>query len=462
MRSILHIAVKELQISVRTPRFLLIVLILIPLFAGVTALECNKFSLQQAAYEAALQTQADGFRAIKDYWRMTRSFLTAFRPPNPLTLIASGTSRELADTFFMYNVNNAPDQRTMLIRNSFNRLYGDWDLGRIIIVILSFLALLLSHDALSGEKQEGTIRMLCAAPISRSTFVFGKFLGLTATLAIVVVTAIVISALEVMFLLPGQSRILLPALFLMAVMALLFAALFIALGVTASALTHRTLNSLAACIALWILFVLAFPQFIALAAVSANPAMSSAQITARSDELVTEYLAGFRQVPSGNTPEEKIAFRRHWFSITRKYQEGLRRLWQDTSNSLRAQESTARDLSWCSPSSAMALSLTSLSETNPAAEIRAVNAVWNVVLSYVDYLEERLMPDLEEMYRTGQPLRKYASGIDWDGIPKADFRSSDSTVSQVLALFHGVLVMLVWLAVLLSLSVLFARGYDPR
>lgn len=51
----------------------------------------------------------------------------------------------------------------------------DW--AFIITYLLSFIPLLFTFDALSGEKERGTLRLCLANPISRPVLLIGKFLG---------------------------------------------------------------------------------------------------------------------------------------------------------------------------------------------------------------------------------------------------------------------------------------------
>ena len=461
MNNILTVALKEIRSAVRTPRFVLAALIVIPLVAGVAAAGCLKFNAQLEAYESTLQQETEGFRAVKDYWRMLRSFLTTFRPPNPKATLAMGTTRELGDTFFMYNINNSPNQRALLVRNNFAKLYGHWDLTRIVSLVLSFLALLFSFDAIAGEKRLGTMRMICSSPVSRTTVVAGKILGLTTALAAVILPAMLIAALVFALLVPQHAASIMPELLALTGMSILHAMVFTALGVAVSALFHSPMHALSISLAFWIALVLAIPQVGALISASMHPTPSADELGGRNDEVVARYLGRFQEVPRGETPEERIRFRKHWFEITRQYQEGLRVIWNETANRLLLQEATAMDLSWLSPASSLSLGMTGLCNTSPSAEVNTFENVWDAVVPYIDFIESRAIPDLEESFRTGQPLRTYPQGIDWDGVPKVEYRGN-TTTERWMAVLHALAVHAAWFLVLLVLAIIFTRGYDPR
>ena len=51
----------------------------------------------------------------------------------------------------------------------------DW--GFVTAVLLSFMGILFTFDAISGEQERGTLRLMLANSISRNTVICGKFLG---------------------------------------------------------------------------------------------------------------------------------------------------------------------------------------------------------------------------------------------------------------------------------------------
>ena len=63
----------------------------------------------------------------------------------------------------------------------------------IITYLLSFIPLLFTFDALSGERQQGTLRLCLANPISRPVLLIGKFLGTLITVLIPFVFAVLLN-----------------------------------------------------------------------------------------------------------------------------------------------------------------------------------------------------------------------------------------------------------------------------
>ena len=72
---------------------------------------------------------------------------------------------------------------TALSSRAFATRIGRWrddgiaDLVFIIGVFLSLMVFLLSYDSISGEREEGTLRLVFSYNVPRDTFLLGKYIG---------------------------------------------------------------------------------------------------------------------------------------------------------------------------------------------------------------------------------------------------------------------------------------------
>ena len=98
------------------------------------------------------------------------------RPPQPLSLIAKGTNEVRPVT-----PNSHP--RYVVIGKVFMRfgeerhifeLFETPDFVYIVSIILSVLAIFLSHDSICGEKEAHTLSLFLSNSLRRSTFLLGK------------------------------------------------------------------------------------------------------------------------------------------------------------------------------------------------------------------------------------------------------------------------------------------------
>ena len=70
-------------------------------------------------------------------------------------------------------------------------------LASLTIFLVPLIALLISHDAIAGEAERGTLLLLLAYPIRRSSVILGKFLGQLAILAFATTLGYGVAALAV-------------------------------------------------------------------------------------------------------------------------------------------------------------------------------------------------------------------------------------------------------------------------
>ena len=456
----LLVAGKELRTSVRSVRFAVVLLIVVPLFLCATILGANKVAFLEQSYHDTVRQQAESFGAIETFYPLLFIRVAAYRPPNPLAVIGAGVTTLTGDTFFQYNCQNPPSLQTELIHNPLQRLHGEWNLLTIVGVVIGFLALLVSYDAFSGEKRDGTIRQLCSAPVRRTAIVLGKVLGLTLTLAVPLLLAAVLSGLAIFFITPAHSNRVLPELVALCGMAVLYAAVFTSLGVAVSALSHRPFRTLISLLAIWVLLVFAVPQLVTYIAASSHPALSDEETAERYSAVSNEF---YRFVMGlGEIHPDPIDRRNAWFEGTKNYQRQLRLIYSDANNRLLRQEGTAWAWCWASPTFATTLSMTTLFGTNPAAEVRTEEEIWDSLARYTGYLQSSLVADMEEASRAGRrELRTYPGGVPWGEMPKPTFHKPDAAARWAGASV-GALILLGWLGALLACAMLLVRRYDPR
>ena len=59
-----------------------------------------------------------------------------------------------------------------------NWLFPDRDLTLIVGVLLTLMALLLSHDAVTGDREQGTLKMILSMAVRRRAVLMAKMLGI--------------------------------------------------------------------------------------------------------------------------------------------------------------------------------------------------------------------------------------------------------------------------------------------
>lgn len=135
----------------------------------------------------------------------------------------------------------------------------DWSF--IIKVIFSLYVILLGYNAISGEKEQGTLRQILSNSIGRVRVLVAKYLAILLTVLVPLVTGVIISLIIVVIFVPqvltlvNVSRIL-----LMLLLTLVYLSLFAFLSLLFSSLIHRSSLVLLVLLAVWVLFAVIIPN----------------------------------------------------------------------------------------------------------------------------------------------------------------------------------------------------------
>ena len=163
----------------------------------------------------------------------------------------------------------------------------DW--AFIIGYVLSLIALLFTFDAISGERERGTLRLTFANSVPRHTVLIGKFLGALISVSIPFTLAVLINLLLISI----SNAVHLNAeawerLGIIFFIALLYTCLFLALGLLVSARAQRSAVSLVILLLIWITFVIFMPSTLAAIATEFSPSMSSEPVWKRRNQIQDE------------------------------------------------------------------------------------------------------------------------------------------------------------------------------
>lgn len=136
----------------------------------------------------------------------------------------------------------------------------------IVSTLLSFVALLLSYDILSGHKHNHFLAFIFSYPVSRRLFLLSRYLSAWLLCGLILASGMLVS---IIYLFIAEKAI--PETFLTEaggfyVYSMIFLSLFVSFGLFSSIITHRPGSSLLVSIAFWLLCVIILPncnQFIA-------------------------------------------------------------------------------------------------------------------------------------------------------------------------------------------------------
>jgi len=188
--------------------------------------------------------------------------------------------------------------------NPFLRRSDELSWAFITALIVSFIALLFTFDAVSGEKESKTLALSLANPVSRGTLLAGKLASAVLSVMAIVMAGALTSLVAVLVLGPGDSTAALAAEVpgFLAVAALL-AATFAAFGLLASVVARSSNVSLLIALAVWLAFAVAVPNSSIFVAKTFFPIESSEavqkNVTAAFDDLSKNAPPGSWSMNSG-------------------------------------------------------------------------------------------------------------------------------------------------------------------
>jgi Cu-processing system permease protein len=129
-------------------------------------------------------------------------------------------------------------------------------LSSLSIFLLPLIALLISHDAIVGEMERGTMLLLLSYPLARWQVVLGKFLGQVAILALATILGYGAAALALAVTGQPIGAASWRGFGCMIASSVLLGAAFIALGTLVSALVRDRGTAAGIAVGLWLLMVL--------------------------------------------------------------------------------------------------------------------------------------------------------------------------------------------------------------
>ncbi|WP_234685863.1 ABC transporter permease [Bradyrhizobium monzae] len=154
-------------------------------------------------------------------------------------------------------------------------------LSSLTIFLIPLIALLISHDAIVGDMERGTMLLLLSYPVARWQVLLGKFIGHLAVLAFATCLGYGIAAAA---LIATGSRIGADSLAAFAAMigsSVLLGAVFVAIGYLVSSLVRDRGTAAGVCIGLWLLLVLIYDMaLLGVLAVDQGRSISAAAVDA--------------------------------------------------------------------------------------------------------------------------------------------------------------------------------------
>jgi ABC-type transport system involved in multi-copper enzyme maturation permease subunit len=342
---------KELTQHVLSYRFIIAVLLCFILILTSVTVMLGDYKQRLVNYSVNLPKDNEG-RAIK--------------PPETLSIFAKGLDEGMCRSFdisWLWGAIN-PTSKSQQVNVLF-AFFATPDFAYIVKAVVSLLAILFAFDAISGEQEHGTLRLILSNSVSRGSLLLSKLVGGYVSLILPFALASLFGALFVS-LSPNVSlrsdewaR-----LFLIFLVSLGYIAMFFSLGTLISSMTKTAASSAVILLFLWTIIVFAIPNAGSLVARQIAPIPSVQKLE---EEKTQTWTAEIFKLTNGQTPSLQEA----WDGIYDRFVQ----LEGDYRNKLNRLTNLSQNLCRLSPAASYIYIATALAQTGIADEYRYKQAV---------------------------------------------------------------------------------------
>ena len=267
---------REITANILSFRFLMGLLIYFALIVTNLFVLTRGYEDRLQSYRTAIRENEDEISQVTRYseFGLTR-ILKLDRKPKLLSIFNEGVDKRKGNTVTVAHgyVPAVAEQHGS--DNPYLNIFSSIDFTVICQVVMSLLALLFSYDAISREKEAGTLRLILSGAVSRPTLLLGKYIAGMVSISLPLIASFVAGLLVIQFsayvsFSPSDwGRILL--IFLLSI---LYVSLFFLIGLFLSTRTDRSSITLMFSMCVWVLFVLIIPNLTVLLVEHASPIQS--------------------------------------------------------------------------------------------------------------------------------------------------------------------------------------------
>ena len=293
-----HITKRELYDNLNSLRFALATVLLLGLMLTNAAVHLKEHPKRIQRHNTLVTESVNGLtaRAGNLYELAQEGPGLIYKKPSDLRFCAEGGEPFLPDVVggaFLWSLGEGlkgfwrldyPSATPNLTNIRPNVTKIDWTF--VIGYVLSLIALLFTFDAISGEREHGTLRLMLACSIPRHTVLIGKFLGALVSINIPFVLAVLANLLVI----STSNTVQLGddawgRLGIILLIAVLYTSLFLALGLLISARVSQSAVSLVILLLTWVIFVVFVPSTLASIAGHFSSPMSTDELWKHRDGL---------------------------------------------------------------------------------------------------------------------------------------------------------------------------------
>jgi ABC-type transport system involved in multi-copper enzyme maturation permease subunit len=210
------------------------------------------------SYNQAVADDAAALRKARVYKNIKPII---YRRPELLSVFSEGLEKRVGNAARI-DVENVPEMKSQYAeKNPLLVIFPTLDISLIFKIVLSILALLIAYDTVSGEREQGALKLTLSGTASRHQVLIGKLLAGLTTLIIPITIAFIVALL----ILNSSPNVNLntsdwAAITMMYVVSLIYISVLYNFGLLVSCLTKKAAASLMFVLLFWIILALLIPN----------------------------------------------------------------------------------------------------------------------------------------------------------------------------------------------------------
>ena len=282
---------REITANILSFRFLMGLLIYFSLIVTNLFVLTRGYEDRLQSYQTAIRENEDRISQVTRYSEFGLThMLKCDRNPKLLSIFNEGVDKRKGNTVTVAHgyVPAVAEQHGS--DNPYLNIFSSIDFTVICQVVMSLLALVFSYDAISREKEAGTLGLTLSCAVPRPTLLLGKYIAGMVSISLPLIASFVAGLLVVQFspyvFFSGSDwgRIL-----LIFLLSMLYVSLFFLIGLFLSTRTDRPSITLMFSMCVWVLFVLIVPNLTVLLVEHASPMQSEEPYKEQAREQWKQY-----------------------------------------------------------------------------------------------------------------------------------------------------------------------------
>jgi len=280
---------KEILENVKSPKFVFTFLLCTILISMSVYIGANNYRTELREYKSAVALNKKSLESRGFYSAVAEKGTKVFKVPQVLSTIVTGINKAVGRWTIVNNRDDPSFVDSKYESNPLFAIFGELDLTLIIKIVLSLLVVVFTYDAIAGEKEQGSLRLIISNNVPRYLLILGKAIGnficLILPLIISLLLGLIIFVIHPDILLSGEDWI---RILLIFILFLLYLSVFFMLGLFISSRTSRSLSSLFILLLIWVIFIFIIPKTAVMVARQIDPIPSVHEITAQKDAFLQE------------------------------------------------------------------------------------------------------------------------------------------------------------------------------